>query len=427
MLKSDSLVSLTREYTARNPRSGERYAQFCRYLPGGETRSVAHYDPYPVVLVEGDGAVVRDLDGNEYLDVLNNYTALVHGHAFAPVVEAVEAVLPQGTVFPAPHLAQLELAHYLVNRYPAVEMVRFTNSGTEAALLALRIARKATARRKVVIFDGAYHGSIPEFVDNGADTVRLPYNEFGSARATSAIDDSIAAVFVEPFLGSGGVIPGQPDFLRWLQNRANQVGGLVVLDEVQGLRNAPHGMHASLDLQPDLLLMGKIIGGGFPVGAVGGRKSLLEITRAGRAEGISHSGTFNGNVITMTAGIESLKALDETAISRINQNAGHLAEKIRTAASNEGVPCSVTRVGSIVQVHLDRRPPDSAGAVRAIPADWMSALHLALMLEGIYAAPRGMFNVSTALTDDQSASIVAAYAAAFGRIRSLIQIATVAS
>ena len=205
-------TTTTEEYEARTPVSRGYFERFCRHLPGGETRSVTHFDPYPVVVAEGHGPLVLDVDGNEYIDVLNNYTSLVHGHGFGPITEAVQAAMSAGTVFPAPHGALLELASMLTERYTAVELVRFANSGTEASLLATRIARAATGRRRVVIFEGSYHGSIPEFLDGGGQAVSVAYNDFD--QAGGAIDSSVAAVFAEPFLGSGGVIPAEAGFLE---------------------------------------------------------------------------------------------------------------------------------------------------------------------------------------------------------------------
>jgi len=406
------------EYLARTAGSADYHEQACRYLPGGETRSITHYEPYPVVLAEGHGALLLDVDGNEYVDVLNNYTSLVHGHAFGPVIEAVQAALPTGTAFPAPHLRQLSHARTLTERYPAVERVRFTNSGTEAAMLALRIARAATGRRRVVMFSGGYHGSVPDLIDGGPDTILAPYND--AELTAAAIDSSVAAVFAEPFLGSGGVIPAAPEFLRVVQERVRAVGGLFVLDEVQSLRNAPHGVHPSIGLEPDLVLMGKIIGGGFPVGAVGGRVSLMDLTSAARPGGLSCSGTFNGNVITMAAGSAALTALDESAISTLNARAQVLADQIESAASQAGIPGSVTRAGSILQVHLLDTAPGTFEAAQVVPAGWISALHLALLLEGVYPAPRGMLNLSTALDDALLARVADGYAGAFRRIRDLV-------
>jgi glutamate-1-semialdehyde 2,1-aminomutase len=414
----DPDLDLIREYQARTPGSGDYHQQACSHLPGGETRAVTHYEPYPIVLAEGHGALLGDVDGNEYVDVLNNYTALVHGHAFGPVVEAVQAALPSGTAFPAPHPAQLRLARMLTERYPAVERVRFTNSGTEAALLTLRIVRAATGRRRVVTFTGGYHGTVPELIDGGADTVRVPYNDVGQAAAV--IDSTVAAVFAEPFLGSGGVIPATPEFLQQVQDRARAAGALFVLDEVQSLRNALHGTHATHDLTPDLLMMGKIIGGGFPVGAVGGRASLMDLTSAARPDGLACSGTFNGNVITMTAGAAALAALDGPAISALNTRAQALADQIEAAARRAAVPCSVTRAGSILHVHLLGSAPASAAAADAVPSGRTSALHLALLLEGVYTAPRGMLSLSTALDDSLLARVADGYAYAFLRIRDLV-------
>jgi glutamate-1-semialdehyde 2,1-aminomutase len=411
-------ADLTNEYGARTPRSADHHRQACLHLPGGETRSVTLYQPHPVVLAEGRGALVRDIDGNEYIDVLNNYTSLIHGHGFGPVTEAVAASLPAGTVFPAPHPAQLRLAGTLTGRYPAVQRVRFTNSGTEATLLALRIARAATGRRRIVTFTGGYHGGVPEIIDGGPDTVRVRYNDADQAEA--AVDSSVAAVFAEPFLGSAGVIPAAPGFLGRIAGRARQAGAVFVLDEIQSLRNALNGTHAALGLEPDLLLMGKIIGGGFPVGAVGGRAALMELTSAGRPGGLSCSGTFNGNVITMTAGAAALAALDGPAIAGLTARAADLAGRIEAAAARAAVPARVTRAGSILQVHLTGRAPAAAEEAEAVPAAWSSALHLALLLEGIYAAPRGMLNLSTAIGEDLLARVADGYARAFLRIRDLI-------
>jgi glutamate-1-semialdehyde 2,1-aminomutase len=376
-------TDLIREYEARTPRSRELFERFRAHLPGGETRTITFYRPYPVVIARGEGPVLTDVDGNTYVDVLNNYTSLVHGHAFPPIVEAIGEAAAEGTAFPAPHPRQLEWAELLTDRYAAVERVRFTNSGTEAAILAARIARRATGRDRLLLFEGAYHGTGPEFLGEGGDVVRVPYGEI-------ALNDSIAAVFVEPFLGSGGVIEASPDFLGELQAEARRTGALFVLDEVQSLRNAFHGVHGELGLEPDLVLMGKIIGGGLAVGAVGGRRDLMELTAADRHDPLLHAGTFNGNPLAAAAGVACLTALDEQAIAGLNRRAAELAERI---------PLPVRRSGSIM--HVDSAEP--------------ATLHLALLLEGVFAAPRGMLNLSTAMTDDHCDAVAEAYGRAVAR------------
>ena len=379
---------LIRAYEARTPRSRELFERFRAHLPGGETRTLTYYEPYPVVIDRGRGAILFDVDGNEYVDVLNNYTALVHGHAFPPVVAAIAEAASDGVAFPAPHPRQLRWAELLTERYPAVELVRFTNSGTEAAILAARVARRVTGRSRLALFEGAYHGTGPEFSGEGGDVVRAPYGEL------PRLDDSVAAVFVEPFLGSGGVIEGSREWLRELRDEARRAGAVFVLDEVQSLRNAFHGVHAELGLAPDLILMGKIVGGGIPVGAVGGSREMLGATAADRPGSLAHSGTFNGNPLAAAAGLACLEALDEEAIATLNRRAAELAGRIESA----GVV--VRRCGSIM--HVDS--PDPA------------ALHLALLVEGVYAAPRGMLNLSTAIGDDQLETVAAAYESALTRV-----------
>lgn len=345
-----------------------------------------------------------DVDGNEYLDVLNNYTSLVHGHAFGPITNAVAEALADGSAYPAPHRRQLALAELLCARFPAVELVRFTNSGAEAALLAARIARKATGRARLITFEGAYHGTAPDFVDETEHTTRLPFDDLDNLRR--CVDRSVAAVFVEPFLGSGGVIPASASFLREIQHVCREMGALSVIDEIQSLRNAYNGVHGLLGLCPDLVLMGKIIGGGLPVGAVGGRADLLELTSAAHAGGLMHSGTFNGNVLTCAAGVASMSALDHESIERLNLRATILARAVRDAGQEAGVGLEVTRAGSIMQVHLTAELEGVGDAATA-------ALHLALLLEGVYAAPRGMLNLSTALTHDDDEKVVESYRRAF--------------
>ncbi len=339
------------------------------------------------MIERGEGAHLFDVDGNRYLDVLNNYTSLVHGHAFPPIVRALREAAADGSAYPAPHPLQLRWAELLTTRYPAVEQVRFTNSGTEAAILAARIARRVTARRKLVLFEGGYHGTGPEFVDDAADVVRVPYGEI-------SVDDGTAAVFVEPFLGSGGVREAGAGFLHALAHAARDAGALFVLDEVQSLRSAYQGVHGQLGLEPDLVLMGKIIGGGVAVGAVGGSRTALAVTAADRDGALMHAGTFNGNPLAAAAGVACLEALDEPAIARLNRLAEELARRL--AASG----LTVRRSGSIMQVDVD----DAA------------ALHLALLLEGVFAAPRGMLNLSTALSAEECEELAAAYARAAARL-----------
>jgi glutamate-1-semialdehyde 2,1-aminomutase len=361
---------LVRAYRERTPRSAAAFEAARRVLPGGETRAVTSYPPYPVIITEGHGARLTDADGHVYLDLVNNYTAMVHGSAFAPVTEAVAGLLPQGFAFASPHPYQIALAELLAARVPSVQRVRFTNSGTEAALLAARIVARATGRRRLLMFDGAYHGSATLFLPGSPDVVRAPWNDLAAVAG----------------------LPRDRDVL-------------FVLDEVQGLRNGFGGEQGRLGLTPDLTLLGKIIGGGFPIGAVGGRADLLELTVAALTPGyVTHAGTFNGHLAAAVAGTMTLRHLDAAAISRLNDAAAALADQIVAGAAAAGVPAEVTRAGSIMNVHLD-----SPGR--------LADLHLALLLNGVYTTPRGMINLSTALSPHDLDDIAAAYSTAFTLVR----------
>jgi len=408
-----TLQELKREYQSRTVGSQRLHDRLIHVLPGGETRSVTHFDPYPVAIQAATGATILDVDGNEYIDVLNNYTSLVHGHGYGPAVEAIARATASGLAYSGPHLALLELAELLVARYPAVELVRFTNSGTEAALLALRIARNYTGRQGVIIFEGGYHGAVPQFLDGDPHVVRLPYNEVEQAR--KAVGSDTAAVFVEPFLGSGGVVSAEGGFLESLRSITAATGTLMILDEVQSLRNHYAGVHGALKIAPDLILMGKIIGGGTPVGAVGGRATVLQSTAPSTRGGLQHSGTFNGNPLTMAAGAAALRGLDQDAIELLNTRSMTLASALEEVIATSGVAAYVTRAGSILHVHSGSVHP-ATRAASVDDVDRAAALHLALLLEGVYAAPRGMLNLSTVLTAGELQTVMGAYSRALARV-----------
>jgi len=397
---------LVRAYRDRTPGSAAAFEAARRVLPGGETRAVTSYPPYPVIIAEGHGARLRDVDGHVYLDLVNNYTAMVHGSAFGPVTDAVAELLPTGFAFASPHPYQVALAELLAARVPSVQRVRFTNSGTEAALLAARIAARATGHRRLLMFDGAYHGSATLFLPGSPDVLRAPWNDLDAvASLLASPGHDIAAVFAEPFLGAGGVRPAEPGFLAGVAGLARVHDVLFVLDEVQGLRNGLGGEQGRLGLTPDLTLLGKIIGGGFPIGAVGGRADLLELTVGSMTRGyVAHAGTFNGHLAAAVAGAMTLRHLDEEAIARLNASAAVLAARILAGAAAAGVAAEVTRAGSIMNVHLD-------GAGR------LADLHLALLLNGVYTTPRGMINLSTALSPGDLDDIAAAYETVFTLLR----------
>jgi glutamate-1-semialdehyde 2,1-aminomutase len=354
-------------------------------MPGGNTRTTAHYPPFPLAIDRADGQFVWDADGNRLIDLLLNYTSLVHGHRYAPVMEAVAAVLERGTAWPAASPEQVDLAGALCRRIRSVERVRFCNSGTEAGLLAVRIARRATGRRLLLKAVEGYHGSYDE-LDSGPETLTAPYGD--TTAFLEQIDRhgaELAAVVLEPVLSSGGVITPPPGSLRDIAAAARTAGAVFVLDEVVTLRLGVGGAQAAAGIDPDLTMMAKLIGGGFPVGAVGGRADLLEHLDPRRADALQHSGTYNGNLVTCAAGYAAVSALTAEAIDRMGTQGRRLADSLEAAAGRHGIPVSVGLSGSLVNLR-------GSESLRA-------AIHLLALAHGLYIAPRGMLTLCTVTTD----------------------------
>jgi glutamate-1-semialdehyde 2,1-aminomutase len=403
---------IQREYALGRTVSLEVFGQARQFLPGGETRSVTYYAPFPSVIDSAAGSRLVDVDGNEYLDVLNNYTSLIHGNSFGPISERIRALLSAGVAFASIHREQIGLAERICSRLESAELVRFTNSGSEASALAARIARHTTGRRQIVMAEGGYHGSVPPFVAGEPDVIRVPYNDVQALK--SAVTDQTAAVFLEPFLGAGGVIPGSDEFLRAAQEAAWAKGALFVLDEVQSLRNALGGAQGELGLSPDLTVLGKVIGGGFPIGALCGRAAIMATTSPFTPDRLEHAGTFNGHLAAVAAGSISLDYLNGLAIERLNAQAANLAASITAGAQQHGVAVAVSRAGSILNVHPVTAPSQAADSGH-FPA-FRKSLHLCLLMEGIYSATRGMINLSTALTTEDIEEISKGYQRAFERL-----------
>ncbi|MGH2897215.1 MAG: aspartate aminotransferase family protein, partial [Solirubrobacteraceae bacterium] len=356
-------------------------------MPGGDTRAAGYHAPYPLTLDRGKGAKVWDVDGNEYWDLLCNYTSLVHGHGFAPIVEAARGALETGTAWPARNVQQIALAELLCDRVDSVDRVRFCNSGSEANMLALHVARIATGRPKILMARYGYHGSHEDFEAGtgrshahvpGADaTLTAAYGDLASFESVLRDHGSqIAAVFVEAVMGAGGVVSAPPVFFAGLLEATHRAGAILVLDEVITLRLAVGGHQRTLGLRPDLTTFGKLIGGGFPVGAVGGRQELMSLLDP-RTLKMFHSGTFNGNPVTCAAGVASVSHLTADRIGELDRLGGRLADGLTTAAASAHLPFSLRRVGSLFNLYLQAEPP-AANPLRSDTAE-IALLHLAGM------------------------------------------------
>jgi glutamate-1-semialdehyde 2,1-aminomutase len=378
-------------YRSRTPRSAALAARAEAVMPGGDTRSATYHRPYPLTITEGTGHEIVDADGNRYLDLIMNYTSLAHGHAYPPIVEAVARQVSHGSAWAARNLPQLELAETLVERVGSVERMRFTNSGTEANLVAVQIARLATGRRKILMARGGYHGSAEETEvgthgHEGPTTLIAPYGDLAAFEAVLAEHgDDIAAVILEPVMGSGGIVEAPEGFLAGIHAATRRAGAVFIVDEVITLRLAPGGCQERHGVVPDITTMGKIIGGGLPVGGVGGRADLLGLLDP-RTASATHSGTFNGNPMTTAAGLVSIRELTADRIEVMARLTTHLADGIADAAAAAGLPVEVRRAGSLLGVTL--ADPDA-----------QAAFHLASLNHGAFFAPRGMLCLST-ISDD---------------------------
>lgn len=404
--------AIERRYVERTPASRAHHLRAEQVMPAGETRAAGFHRPYPLLVVSGSGPKVTDADGHVYWDLSGNYTSLVHGHAFPPVVQAATSAIAAGTAWPACNVGQMTLAEQLVERVESVESVRFTNSGTEAALLALNAARVVTGRRKVLMARFGYHGSHEAFEVGAFDglfhvpspdvTYVATYNDATEWEEILAEHgDEIAAVFIEPVMGAAGIVSATEDFMLRVATATHAAGALLVLDEVIAFRLHTGGRQASYRWpsveRPDLTLFGKLIGGGFPVGAVGGSAEVMSVLDP-RNLRMFHSGTFNGNPVTMAAGSVAVEHLTQDLIDAMAARAHRLESHLVASAAAHEVPLSVRSAGSLLNVYFSESPPPAT--LLREDEEEMGAFHLAALSRGLYFASRGMLVLSTVMTDD---------------------------
>lgn len=428
----DRLQALEQEllelYRSRTPASRALYERAQRVMPGGDTRTGTFFLPYPLFLERGAGSRVWDADGNEYLDLLSNFTSLIHGHAHPRIVAAIAEQAGKGTAHGSAGELQVRLAELLTLRIPSLERMRFCNSGSEATLGAIRAARAFTGRPMILKLEGSYHGSHDVAAvgggsqrgispASGAEVLSAAFNDVaGCAELIRKHRDRLAAVIVEPVMGAGGCIPARPEFLAGLRGVTAECGVLLVFDEVITLRLATGGAQEHYGVRPDLTCLGKLIGGGLPIGAFGGRADIMAAYDPTRPDPIGHSGTYNGNAETMAAGIVALELLTAERISQINDMGVALRGSLQNILDHADIRATVTGMGSLLQVHFAGPPVESPREAARSDRRLVRLLHLALLGRGVFSATRQLYVVSTAMDGSDIARFTTAFEDATARM-----------
>ena len=432
-------------YLELTPKSKDRWQEAAEYLPGGDSRNSIFWDPYPIFVTSASGCHITDADGVDRLDFINTMTTMILGHAPPPVMGAVKEQLDRGVAYNAPNEHQIRLAKLLCDRVPSFDLVRFTNSGTEATLNTIRAARAFTGKNKFAKVEGGYHGThdavtvsvrvdvkkageaeqpkavaASEGLADGIldQVVVIPFNDTANARRI--LEDNkhqLAAVIVEPVMGSVGMIPGTAEFLTMLREFTEENGIVLIFDEVISFRVAPGGSQQYYGITPDLTSLGKIIGGGFAVGAFGGRQEIMELYDPTKGPKVSHAGTFNANPVTMVAGAVTLENLTPDVYRDLAELTELLRQGIRRVCSDLEVPVQVTGLGSLFGIHFTGQPIVNYRDIAAEDAALRGQVFLGLMNEGILMASNLVGGLSTALGEEEVNTFVEALKSVLERQR----------
>ncbi|AYA77186.1 glutamate-1-semialdehyde-2,1-aminomutase [Bacillus sp. Y1] len=423
-------------------KSIEAFAEAKTLMPGGVNSPVRAFKSVkmdPIFMERGKGSKIYDIDGNEYIDYVLSWGPLILGHANDRVVEAIKKVAELGTSFGAPSLIETKLAKLVKERVPSIEIVRMVSSGTEATMSALRLARGYTGRNKILKFEGCYHGhgdsllikagsgvatlglpdspGVPEGV--AKNTITVPYNDLESVRyAFEQFGDDIAGIIVEPVAGNMGVVLPQPGFLEGLRDITTQYGALLIFDEVMtGFRVGYNCAQGYFGITPDLTCLGKVIGGGLPVGAYGGRAEIMEqIAPSGP---IYQAGTLSGNPLAMTAGLETLSQLTPDHYEEFARKAELLEEGIRAAAEKHDIPHTINRVGSMVGFFFTNEAVTNYEKAKTSNLDYFATYYQEMANQGVFLPPsqfEGMF-LSTAHSNEDIEKTIEAIEIAFSKLR----------
>ena len=409
-----ALREARQRYAERRPVTARMHEEACEVMPGGNTRTVLYHGPFPLRMARGFGARLIDVDGFEYVDMLGEYTAGLYGHSQEAILDAVRAAMDDGLSLAGHNVYEARLARLLVDRYPALELVRFTNSGTEANLMAVSLARVATGRPAIAVVRGGYHGGLLYFGGGGSpvnapyEAVVMPFNDVEGSRALLREHaEQLACVIVGPVIGSGGVIPADPAYLAMLREETAALGILLVLDEVMTSRLSPQGAGAAYGITPDLMTVGKYLGGGLSFGAFGGRADLMRRFDPTAPDALPHAGTFNNNVLTMAAGLAGLTdVLSDERLDALNARGDRLRASLNAAVQEFG--WIATGLGSMIGLHPVPGPVRTPDDLADADDRRRELLFLDLLERGWYMARRGFIALSLEITDGDIDGFVAA-------------------
>lgn len=422
-------------------KSKQAFSEAVNLMPGGVNSPVRAFKSVnmdPIFMQSGKGATITDIDGNEYIDYVLSWGPLILGHTDPDVVEGIKRVAETGTSFGASTLVENELAKLVIERVPSIEMVRMVSSGTEATMSALRLARGYTGRNKILKFEGCYHGhgdsllikagsgvatlglpdspGVPESI--AKNTITVAYNDLESVKvAFEEFGDDLAAVIVEPVAGNMGVVPPEPGFLEGLRELTEKNGTLLIFDEVMtGFRVGYNCAQGHYGITPDITCLGKVIGGGLPVGAYGGKREIIEkIAPAGT---VYQAGTLSGNPLAMTAGIETLKKLTPATYEYFIKLGDQLEAGFRAAAEKYNIPHTVNRAGSMIGFFFTNEKVSNYDKAKTSDLELFADYYRLMAEEGIFLPPsqfEGMF-LSTAHTEEHIAKTVEAFHKVFAQL-----------
>ena len=405
-------------YEAGNPASARRAERAARVLPGGNTRSVLHFDPFPLAFARGEGTYLWSLDDDRYTDFLGEFTAGLYGHSEPAILDAIRTALERGLSYGGHNELEHQLAELLCARFEVMERVRFTNSGTEANLMALALALHHTGRREILVFKGAYHGGVLAFGSGEPSPVSVPHawllGDYNDVEATRALirERELAAILIEPMLGSGGCIPASDEFLAMVREEATAAGTLLVFDEVMTSRLPRRAV------APDLMTVGKYLAGGMSFGAFGGRAELMGHYDPTRPGALFHAGTFNNNVVSLSAGIAGLRdVLTDEALAGLNARGDRLRDALNRAG--DGL-LLVSGRGSLMTIHPGPRAYNACEPPERRRELVKRLVFFELLDAGHWIAARGMLALSLPITDAQCDEFAGALAAVVARHRELL-------